>query len=136
MSNMQKLSQLIRLPVRCQPGKRQVTRDCKGGPPYDDVRCEFLQLDVGLVAFIYLIVRVGLIPLSVQALTYNPCLVVPGRGLVGMRVRIPQPLTCRADDRAVGLHRLPEIIKGCYIKICCGALLLYSQSYITYGEDA
>ena len=62
MSDMQKLPQLIRLPVRCQPGRRQVARDCKGGPPYDDVRCEFLQLDIGLAALIYLTVRSCEIP--------------------------------------------------------------------------
>ena len=57
MSNMQKLPQLVCLPVRCQPGQGQVARDCKGGPPYDDVRCKSPQLDVGLAAPIYLTVR-------------------------------------------------------------------------------
>ena len=57
MANIQKLPQLVCLSVRCQPGKRQVARDCKGGPPYAHGRCEFPQLDIGLAAPIYLTVR-------------------------------------------------------------------------------
>ncbi len=46
------LPQLVRLSVPGQLGQGQVARDYKGGPPYDDVRCEFPQLDIGLAALI------------------------------------------------------------------------------------